>query len=870
MMKKMRVFELAQKFSIDEKELMKICKDLAISAENKMSQVDPHDIDRIKKRLEKSSDKQQDETKTESFDDERVSSKIIRRRAKFTPAEAEEIKAETEQEEPQIKAAPEIIEKKAGDVEEKQEIIKQEHKKGETKQPHVKPTGHEKKESPAQSEKKAKQKETKAGGHPAPAQKEQQTLAQVKETKPEKKSFGQQEKPPVKEEARKLIEEEEKKREKKKPKKKGKDVDVITDETDLEVVDLKNIRPGAKAPNTEVFTQVEIYDIKPGYSKKLHRHKEKKVHIPILTKKKKIRIGRDISVLGLAREMGVKVSEIIRVLGTLGMIVRDSDYITSEEAVLAAAEMGFEIEEARDDILEDYLTPPKYPEEELVSRSPVVTVMGHVDHGKTSLLDAIRSENVTESEFGGITQHVGAYQAKCKDKLITFIDTPGHQAFTAMRARGAQVTDFVVLVVAADDGVMEQTKEAISHARAANIPIIVAVNKIDTPNANPQRVKEQLAEQGLVPEGWGGDTVFVEVSAKKHIGIDDLLEMILLQAEMLDLKAYSKVAARGTVLESKLDKSKGPMSTIIVQSGELKQGDTFVAGMTWGKARAMYDFKGAALNRALPGTPVEIIGITSPPSAGDNFFVVPNDKKAREIIEYLDLKIKQKNVVELKAQVTLEDLYSQIMEGRLKALNLIIKGDVHGTVEAITGAIKGVETGQSIRINVIHSGVGSITETDIMLATTSQAVIVGFNIKPETKVKNLAKNYGIDIKLYTVIYELLDDIKQALLGMLEPVYEDVLQGKAEVRNVFKISRIGTIAGCMVIDGKIIRTAQVKLLRGKDIIWEGRFASLKRFKDDAKEVASGYECGISLEGFNDIQEGDIVQVFTKEKQEPTVL
>jgi translation initiation factor IF-2 len=870
MMKKMRIFELAQKFSIDEKELMKICKDLAISAENKMSQVDPHDIDRIKKRLEKSSDKQQDEIKTESFDEERVSSKIIRRRAKIAPTETEEVKAETEHEEIQAQEPRETIEQKSEEVELKPVKLTHEHKKEEAKQTHVKSSVHDKKELPAEPEKKTVQKEAKAPVRTVVAQKEEQPPVPGKEAKPEKKVAGQPEKPPVKEEARKLIEEEEKKREKKKPKKKGKVVDVITDDADLGIVDLKNIRAGVKGPKTEVFTQVEIYDIKPAFSKKAHRHKDKKHHIPIPAKKRKIRIGKDISVLGLAREMGIKVSEVIRVLGMLGMIVRESDYITSDEAVLAAAEMGFEIEEARDDILEDYLTPPKYAEEELISRSPVVTVMGHVDHGKTSLLDAIRSENVTESEFGGITQHVGAYQASCKDKLITFIDTPGHQAFTAMRARGAQVTDFVVLVVAADDGVMEQTKEAISHARAANIPIIVAVNKIDKPNANPQRVKEQLADQGLVPEDWGGDTVFVDVSAKKHIGIDDLLEMILLQAEMLDLKAYSKGAARGTVLESKLDKSKGPMSTIIVQSGELKQGDTFVAGTTWGKVRAMYDFKGSSLNRALPGTPVEIIGLTSPPSAGDNFFVVPNDKKAREIIEYLDLKIKQKNVVELKAQVTLEDLYSQVMEGRLKALNLIIKGDVHGTVEAITSAIKGVETGESIRINVVHSGVGSITENDIMLATTSQAVIIGFNIKPETKVKNLAKNYGIDIKLYTVIYELLDDIKQALQGMLEPVYEDVLQGSAEVRNVFKISRIGTIAGCMVVDGKIQRTAQVKLLRAKDTIWEGRFASLKRFKDDVKEVTSGYECGISLEGFNDLQEGDIIQAFIKEKQEQSLL
>jgi translation initiation factor IF-2 len=550
-------------------------------------------------------------------------------------------------------------------------------------------------------------------------------------------------------------------------------------------------------------------------------------------------------------------------------MANQNQYISPEEATYVATELGFETEETRDEIHEEYFTDTAHSPEKLVSRPPVVTVMGHVDHGKTSLLDAIRSENVIDSEFGGITQHIGAYQAKCKDKVITFIDTPGHEAFTSMRSRGAQVTDFVVLVVAADDGVMDQTREAINHARAAKIPLIVAVNKIDKPNANPARVREQLSELGLVPEDWGGDTIYVDVSAKKHTGIDDLLEMILLQAEVMDIKVHIDGPAKGVVLESKLDKNKGPMCTMLIQQGELKRGDIFIVGSKWGKARAMFDFRGVPIESASPAMPVEITGLAEPPSAGDTMFVVPNEKKAKEIIEYLQDKvnISRLQAPEQKALVTLEDLYNQVKEGKLKELNLIIKGDVHGTVEAIVNAVKGIDTGEDVmRINVIHSAVGGITENDVLLASTAFAIIVGFNVRPEPKVRDLAKKSNIEIKLYTIIYDLLEDIKQALRGMLEPVYKEVIQGRAEVRDVFKVPKVGVIAGCMVTEGTMVRGVQARLLRDNVVIHEGRVESLRRFKDDAKEVASGFECGMSFGNYNDIKAGDVIESFTKERVE----
>ncbi|HHO74810.1 MAG TPA: translation initiation factor IF-2, partial [Deltaproteobacteria bacterium] len=585
-------------------------------------------------------------------------------------------------------------------------------------------------------------------------------------------------------------------------------------------------------------------------------------------KKRKLRIGRSITVLNLAKEMGIKVSDVIKALMALGVMANQNQYITAEEALLLASEMGFEAEEAKDEIKDTYFSVPMYEPDELQTRPPVVTVMGHVDHGKTSLLDAIRQDNVIDSEYGGITQHIGAYQANCKGKLITFIDTPGHEAFTSMRSRGAQVTDFVVLVVAADDGVMDQTKEAINHARSAKIPLLVAVNKIDKSNANPQRVKEQLSQMGLVPEDWGGDTIFVDVSALKHIGIDDLLEMILLQAEILDLKASPKGAARGVVLESKLDKNRGPMSTVLIQQGLMNTGDVFIVGSSWGKARAMYNFRGEPIVQAGPATPVEIIGLNELPSSGDTFFIVPNEKKAKEIISYMNENeemSKQQNQ-EPKGQVTLEDLYNQVHEGNLKELNLIIKGDVHGTVEAIVASLNGIDSGEDLRINVIHSAVGGITENDVLLASTSMAIVVGFNVRPEPKARALAKKYSVDIRLYTVIYDLIDNIKQALRGMLEPVYEEVIQGRAEVRDLFKVPKIGIIVGCMVTEGTITRGAQARILRDNVIVYEGRVDSLRRFKDDAKEVGSGYECGIGLGSFNDLKIGDIIESYTQKKME----
>jgi len=628
-----------------------------------------------------------------------------------------------------------------------------------------------------------------------------------------------------------------------------------------------------KEKEKEVYTQSDLYGSeRTVFGKKQKKRRDRRAAAQSMqARKKKIRIGRAVTVSSLAKEMGVKASDVIRILMDLGVMANMNQYITADEASFVASELGFEVEEVRDEIKETYLVPPTFSPEELEPRPPVVTVMGHVDHGKTSLLDAIRQENVIDSEYGGITQHIGAYQARCNGKTITFIDTPGHEAFTSMRSRGAQVTDFVVLVVAADDGVMDQTREAINHARAANIPILVAVNKIDKPGANPQRVREQLAEIGLVPESWGGDTIFVDVSAKNRIGIDDLLEMILLQAEVLDIKSSRKDGARGVVLESKLDKARGPMATVLIQSGELKRGDTFVVGSTWGRARGMFDFTGKPISQATPAMPVEIIGFSELPSAGDTFFVVPNEKKAKDIVSYFreSNEIQRQQRQEPKEKVTLEDLYSQVREGKIKDLNLIIKGDVHGTVEAIQNTVTGIDTGEDLRVNVIHSAVGGITENDVLLASTADAIVIGFNVRPEPTASALAKKYNVEIKLYTIIYDLIEDIKKALKGMLEPVYEEIVQGRAQVRDLFKVPKVGTIAGCMVTEGQITRGANVRLLRDNVVVFEGKVDSLKRFKEDVREVQSGYECGIGLSGFNDIKTGDVIEAYTHQKVEAEI-
>jgi len=502
--------------------------------------------------------------------------------------------------------------------------------------------------------------------------------------------------------------------------------------------------------------------------------------------------------------------------------------------------------------------------EDLKERPPVVTIMGHVDHGKTTLLDTIRHTNVTATEAGGITQHIGAYQVEVSGKKITFLDTPGHAAFTAMRARGAQVTDITVLVVAADDGVMPQTIEAINHAKAADVPIIVAVNKIDKPEANPERVKQQLSEHGLVPEEWGGETIYVPVSALKGEGIDELLEMILLVAEVQELKANPDKRARGVVIEAELDKNRGPVATVLVQNGTLRVGDALVAGNYFGKVRAMINDRGRRVKEATPSTPVEILGLSDVPNAGDAFMVFEDEKQAREIA---DIRAERQRQKELKVQtrITLDDLYKQIQEGDVKELNIIIKGDVQGSVEALRGGLEKIDV-EGVRVKIIHSGVGAITESDIILASASNAIVIGFNVRPEPNARAMAEQEKVDLRLHRVIYDVIEEIESAMKGMLDPEYEEKVVGTAEVRQIFKVSKVGTIAGCYVTSGKVVRDGKARLIRDGVVIHEGEVDTLRRFKDDVREVAQGYECGMTLKNFNDIKEGDIIEIYVVEEVE----
>lgn len=484
--------------------------------------------------------------------------------------------------------------------------------------------------------------------------------------------------------------------------------------------------------------------------------------------------------------------------------------------------------------------------------------MGHVDHGKTSLLDAIRKTNVVATEAGGITQHIGAYQVEVGKGTITFLDTPGHEAFTAMRARGAQVTDIVILVVAADEGPMPQTIEALNHAKAANVPIIVAINKIDKPGANPDRVKNILAEKGLIPEEWGGTTLYAEVSAKMGKGIQELLDLILIQAEVMELKANPDKLAKGVVIESKLDKGRGPVATVLVQEGTLKVGDPFIVGTYYGRVRSLINDKGKKIDKAGPSTPVEVLGLPGVPDAGEHFIVVSDERKARQIANLREAKLKEKEMAK-KAKLSLEEVYERIQQGEIQELNIVLKADVQGSVEAVSEALKRVST-EKVKVNIIHSGVGSISESDVMLAEASNAIIIGFNVKTDLKAQQLAEKNNVDIKIYNIIYDLVDNVKLALEGLLKPILQEVLVGKAEVRQTFHVSKVGTIAGSYVLEGRVMRNDKVKLLRDKQIIFEGKISSLKRFKDDVREVQQGFECGISLDGWNDIKVGDIMEFY----------
>ena len=579
---------------------------------------------------------------------------------------------------------------------------------------------------------------------------------------------------------------------------------------------------------------------------------------------KLVQLPQMLTVKDLAEKLEVLPTDIIKLLMKKGKIATINQELDFELASQVAEEFNVLVEaEEEKDLMEEIFGEIQDKEEDLVERPPVVVVMGHVDHGKTSLLDAIRSTNVTAKEAGGITQHIGASSISISGKKITFLDTPGHEAFTAMRMRGAQVTDIAILVVAADDGVMPQTIEAINHAKAANVQIIVAMNKMDKQGANPDRVKQELSDHGLLVEEWGGDTICVPVSAIKREGLDTLLEMVLLVAEMADLKANPNRKARGTIVEAQLDKGRGPVATVLVQSGTLKVGDPIVAGAAYGRIRAMVDDKGRTVKKATPSTPVEILGLNEVPTAGDMFYVANSDKQARQVAEQIRAQGRVQLMGQTPQKVSLDDLFTQIQEGKMKELNIVIKADVQGSVEAVRQSLERLSN-EEVRIKTLHGGVGTITESDVMLASASGAIIIGFNVRPEASTKAIAEREQVDIRLYRVIYNAIEDIQAAIKGMLDPEYVEKIMGHAQIRQTFKVSGVGTVGGAYVLDGKIVRNSGVRIVRDGIVVYEGHLTSLKRFKDDVKEVNTNYECGVMFERYNDLKEGDVVEAFVMEE------
>lgn len=621
---------------------------------------------------------------------------------------------------------------------------------------------------------------------------------------------------------------------------------------------------GGKASHEQDFGQERINRFeKSNKNKPRNKYKEQKrqkVEIAPATPKKVV-IGETIILSELAKSMHKTASELIKKLFEMGIMATINQSLESDTAILLADEFGVEVEVRQERIVEILEDDQDHPRD-LKERPPVVTVMGHVDHGKTSLLDAIRNTRVTSTEAGGITQHIGAYQVGIQGKKITFLDTPGHEAFTSMRARGAQVTDISVLVVAADDGIMPQTVEAINHSKAAGVPIIVAINKIDKPGANVEKVKQELTEYELVSEDWGGDVIMVPVSAKQGIGIETLLEMILLVAEVSELKANPKRQARGTVIEAKLDRNRGPLATLLIQKGTLKVGETIIAGSVFGKVRAMNDDSGRAVRSAGPSMPVEILGFSEVPEAGEMFIAIKEERNARYAAQ-IQANKKREEEMRKSARVSLDDLFSKIAEGEVKDLNIIIKADVRGSVEALSQSLEKLSTDE-VKVKIIHIGVGAINESDVMLADASNAIIIGFNVRPDAQTRKAAENAMVDMRLYSVIYDAIEDVKQAMQGLLAPVLKETWQGQVEVRNTFKVPKIGLVAGGYVLEGKITRNSEVRIIRDGVVIFQGKLASLKRFKDDVKEVLQGFECGIGIENYNDVKDGDIIEAFIMEE------
>ncbi len=869
-MAKIRVYELARQLNMTNKVLLERLMEMNISVKSHMSVVDEETASRAKEVILG--------RKTEILIEKRVKQTVIRRRKKLVkkPSEAPEIPPEVKVKPADVSAA--VSEKTAPQkvaelVKPERAEAKMEAEKPSEPSPEPKPMKAEPEETEPAKKVKAKKKPKAKKEKPAKIIK----LPEVKPPAPSRDEVAREAElaPPVEEQPQPLslvgrVKEQEEARPvaKRKPKKKDRRPPEALEE------DKRFLKKKITFRKKEVLEKSDLYDGKALKGRKGRRVRKGKVAIKgegtLITTpkaiKRRIKIDEVIMVSDLAKRMGIKAGEVIKRLMALGVMASLNQAIDLDTAAVIASDFDYEVEKAAFEE-EDIIRVEQDDPEKLKPRPPVVTVMGHVDHGKTSLLDAIRKTNVIGGEAGGITQHIGAYYVTVKDRQVVFLDTPGHEAFTAMRARGAEVTDLVVLVVAADDGVMPQTVEAISHAKAANVPILVAINKIDKPEAHPERVQRELAEHGLSPEAWGGDSVVVNVSAKQKTGLEDLLEMILLQADVLELKANPEKLSRGRVIEAKLDPGRGAVATVLVQEGTLHSGDALVCGSHHGKIRAMVDDRGNRLDEAGPSMPVEIQGLSGVPMAGDEFVALADEKVAKQVGLHRAQKQRVRELAKT-SKLTLEKYYEQMQDGLIKDLNLIIRADVQGSVEALTEAMQRIPS-REVKVNIVYSATGAMAESDIMLATVSKAIVIGFNVRPNPKVRDLANEHHVDIRFYDVIYNVVNDIKAAIEGLMEPTYEEHLVGRAEVRDVFSVSKVGTVAGSYVTEGKIERGRLARLLRDGVVVYDGKIRSLRRFKDDVKEVQSGYECGVGIENYNDVKVDDVIECYEVEEVKPVL-
>jgi len=871
-MGKIRIYELARELNMTNKQLLEKLEELGIPAKSHMSSVEDSEVDNIKAKIR---GKKQPE-----LVEKRIRPSVIRRRKIKAPVEPAPVETEPAADETAatVEEKPAETPQQAADAE-KETVEKAEEAAQSETAPET--------EIEATAEASDTAAEEKTAAEPAAPPKPEKKAAPAKAVKPKKKEAAakiiklpttpvkpQTERTSVKPHPPagrpgypKPVAEPPDHRESpaKVKKKKGRKAAEPADG------DRKFFKKKISFMKKEVIEGKDLYSGRAKRGRKGRKggkaKQEKGLQTQITTPKaikRRIKIDDAIILAELAKRMGIKANEMIAKLMSLGVMATVNQTIDFDTASLVSAEFGYELEKAsfeEDIILKTESDDP----ENLAGRPPVVTIMGHVDHGKTSLLDVIRKTRVTEIEAGGITQHIGAYNVSTSKGHIVFLDTPGHEAFSAMRSRGARVTDIVILVVAADDGVMPQTIEAINHSKAAEVPIIVAVNKIDKANAEPERVRRELSENGLVPEDWGGDTIFVNVSAKQNQGIDNLLEMILLQSEMLELKANPNKLARGHVVEAKLDAGRGPVATVLVQEGTLRAGDPVVCGMHYGKVRALLNDRGQQVESAGPSIPVEIIGLSGVPQAGDELISVDDANQAKQVSLHRSQKQRSKELAQ-SSRLSLEGLFEKLQEGEVKDLNLILKGDVHGSIEALRDSLSKLSN-EEVNINIVHAATGTITESDISLATVSNAIIVGFNIRPSQKIQELAAEEQVDIRYHNVIYDVIKEIQGAILGLMSSIFEDRTLGWADVRDLFHIPKVGTIAGCYVTDGKFERGQKVRLVREGVVIYDGKISSLRRFKDDVKEVQSGYECGIGIENFNDIKLGDTIECYFTEEIRP---